>query len=389
MSCSSSNVTQWATLEMMPVEIKVLIMGHITNFRSFRNLLVSSKIYNETFKCNETHVARELMVNLIGPALYKLAFMAEVSGHIDAGDSKAVEQFINRYVCHEEWPLSVYNMQRAAAVRASNEALYKATSAIRCEGFRIWHLGSECLSPTERIRLHRMLYICQIAGNLFRWSSSSLEVLYFETSSEELSHLFWSRVPEWDAARLKMLVSSSEPWLAMATGNPTPLGQSIVLSLIMSAQCPKCRREAADPSTMRAGVYLGSGLSTWCGTDSHRLRLLIENIRRMYADSCAGGAHDFDHAVATKVFHHTGKATLRQPLPLTSPFYEQDSGIQECFYKMKSPFASLRRSLEEFLRLRRMGPGFLLNNMWVMAIMDKTRLPDDPSNEALDVARER
>lgn len=225
-----------APLERMPVELRVSIMGHITNFKSLRNLVVSSRVYKETLRSNEPSIAMAIIVNLVGQDNYKLAIMAEVSSHITVADKTAVEGFIDNYTRPEEWPLSVYSMRLAIAVRRLNKTMYKAMSTIRCDDLNIWHLGSQSLSWTERTRLHRVLYLCEIAGNLFRWNNHTIPAMHIPPPFPDLCRRFWKQVPAWDAARLQIMVSSPnfhENVTAASKSSPIHISAHVSLSYIL------------------------------------------------------------------------------------------------------------------------------------------------------------
>ncbi|KAI0879082.1 hypothetical protein GGS24DRAFT_496207 [Hypoxylon argillaceum] len=378
-----------APLERMPVELRVSIMGHITNFKSLRNLVVSSRVYKETLRSNESSVAMAIIINLVGQDNYKLAIMAEVSSHITVADKTAVEGFIDNYTRPEEWPLSVYSMRLAVAVRRLNKTMYKAMSTIRCDDLNIWHLGSQSLSWTERTRLHRVLYLCEIAGNLFRWNNHTMPAMHIPPPFPDLCRRFWRQVPAWDATRLQIMVSSPNfHENVTAALQPHAFSPSPAMCRVLLGQCPRCSQVVnGDHRNMLAGAYLGAGTETWAGQDLLRIWRLIFAVNERYSESCNGNNHEFDPTMGRRVFHYIGHATNKQPLPPTSPFYERNPGIQVPFYEMACPF-TLLPSLKEFGDLCGLSRPFIHVNSWFLAVADSSRLPRTPSSADLERKRQ-
>ncbi|KAI0412613.1 hypothetical protein F5X98DRAFT_391780 [Xylaria grammica] len=189
-------------------------MRYVPDFKSLKNLILTSRSFHETFVEHESAVAKQIMTNLIGKTPHKLVVMTEVSDYINVTDWGAVKQFIDTYSSHTEWPLHLYNIRLAASVQHIHIAMNRCTNdKFSDKGFDRWNMGGSFLTPRERGRLRRILYICEIAGNLFHWNHGVLgNTFYMQPPFPELSRAFWKKVPAWDAARLEILVSSDRFW---------------------------------------------------------------------------------------------------------------------------------------------------------------------------------
>ncbi|KAI0972210.1 hypothetical protein F4678DRAFT_478710 [Xylaria arbuscula] len=372
MSCSTDNAIKQAPLERVPAEIKIHIIGYVADLKSLRNLMLSSRAFKETVKTNEGAIAKEIMAGLIGPDLYKLALMAEVSSYIDITDRTAVKEFLDTYVRHEEWPSNVYSIRQAAKLEKVHNDLCLAMIYLDSHYYiKPW------LTDAELSRLYRILYICQIAGNLFRWNFGGDGEVYFQPLFPDLSQAFWKQVPAWDAARLEIIASDefwSSAFIALKTTASGPLYQ------LWAMYCPNCGEEAGDDEyeARRISLFLSSGLAAITG---YKCTRLWTGVREMYTSGCRGnrarGVHDVDPE-STRVFYDTCHATIVEPLPQTSPFYEQDPGMKELFCSIRRHLPTLD-AVDALLEKRVPEYGF-----WRVAIADKTCLGIDLSQMSLE-----
>ncbi|KAI1291153.1 hypothetical protein F5Y03DRAFT_377527 [Xylaria venustula] len=407
MSCSTDNATKRALLERVPAEIKIHIIGYVADFKSLRNLMLSSRAFNETVKMNVGAIAKEMMANLIGLDLYKLALMAEVSGHIDITNRTEVKQFLDTYVCHEEWPANVYSIQLAVNMKKAHNDLRLAMISIGSEFSKfLW------LTGTERSRLHRIVYICQIAGNLFRWNFGGDGEAYFQPPFPDLSQAFWKQVPAWDAARLE-IIASDEFW-SSALPSKLPLSlhpyfvhittyveetipetdnwvapKALLAKVgprfqLWKVRCPSCGEVAGSVEyhTRSVSLFLSSGLAAMTGYKGSQL---CKRIRAMYDYGCRGnsvdGVHDVD-PMSMRVFYDTCHATIVEPLPQASPFHERDPGMKEMFCRIRRHLPTLD-AVDALLAI-----GTPEDDFWIMAVADKTRLGTDISQMSPEQVRE-
>ncbi|KAF2972720.1 hypothetical protein GQX73_g855 [Xylaria multiplex] len=338
------------------------------------------------FKKNEFAVAKFAMENTIGPACSKLAVMAEVSEHINVEHRGLVRQFINTYTHDEARPQLFYTIRLASAAQNLDKIIRNLVNKVEtCPGFEYERIGSKYLSPTELRRLRRILYICQIAGNLFYWNREETARSYSEPPFPELSRAFWKKVPEWDVIRLNLLILNDDFWINLIREIRTTSWIPRLPNFAIFA-CYTCSGLLALPRALRGRAYLNAGLKFWDIEGAARLTRIWIHIKQLAASNCNQITHDFPLPMASVVFHHANHATIQEPLRRTNPFYEPDPGIQQRFYNMlcRRP---LMIAMQEFVYLYGINPRFLSRNPWVFAIMDNARLPREPSDEELETKR--
>ncbi|KAH8160103.1 hypothetical protein CIB48_g8146 [Xylaria polymorpha] len=366
-----------APIERLPPEVKIDIMGYLIDFKSLLYLLLASRVYRDAFQTNESVVAKEIARNVIGPGQFKLAIMAEVSRSIDFSDKLGVEQYLDEYVCHSEWPLSHYNIRLVARAHQVDKLMWTLSSHVRCQGFEDFHLGSSILTHTEKQRVRRILYICVIASNLFPLGSKP-NLIWLETLYPELCNTFWSCIPAWDVKRLEHMLSSNGILMGDSTAAAMETAVRFPLPSIYSTY-GNTASNLSDASLLQA-IFLASGLDAWTGRSDWQSKILCDQIESIIANN---GYPGIEHMFTKRLYYEANRAGSVQPLPVSSPFYEQDPGIEDMYYTMDASIAG-RGTRTELIRLTGIEPNFLTYHRWALGIMDRARLPRIPSRIELE-----
>ncbi|KAI0457323.1 hypothetical protein F5B21DRAFT_464004 [Xylaria acuta] len=364
-------------IERLPPEVKVHVMGYLIDYKSLLHLLLASRLYRDAFQTNESAVAKEIACNVIGPGQFKLAIMAERSRSIDFSDELAIEDYLEKYVCHSEWPLSHYNIRLIARAHQVDKAMWTLSSHVRCQGFEDFHLGCSTLTHTEKQRVRRILYICAIASNLFPLGSRP-NIVRLETLYPKLCYRFWSYIPAWDAKRIEHILSSNGILMDDSTAAAMETAVRFPLPSIYSTY-GNTASNLSDGSLLQA-VFLASGLDAWTGRSDLQTKILCDQIESIIANI---GYPGIEIMFTKRLYYEADQAGLLQPLPVSSPFYEQDPGIEDMYYTMDVRIAG-KRARTELIRLAGIEPNFLTYHRWALGIMDRARLPRIPSRTELE-----
>ncbi|KAI0468546.1 hypothetical protein F4859DRAFT_524453 [Xylaria cf. heliscus] len=372
-------------IERLPPEVKVHIMGHIIDPKSLLHLLLASRSYKDTFKVNETAVAKGIARNAI-PGQFKLAIMAEASANVDYRKGSEVLEFWQQYVKSPEWPLSYYNIRLVTKACQVDEAIRSLSSHVRCQGFEDFGLGSSTLTHTEKQRVRRVLYICAIASNLFPLGVI-LNPRWLETEHPHLCRLFWTSVPAWDVRRIEHMLSSDG--ILMSRSMALKIANTVGKATLRAAEHAAGYRLGSNlfgmyDSSLLQAIFLSSGLDAWTGFSDTQCEMVCDAVEPVLQRplSMRGCYYGLDLTFTKRLYYEAEEAVILQPLPKSNPFYEPDTGIEDLYYTMDQRIVG-KRMRTELIRLVGIEPDFLTRHRWALGIMDRTRLPRIPSQTEL------
>ncbi|RYC57898.1 hypothetical protein CHU98_g8308 [Xylaria longipes] len=370
-------------------------MGDCLDLKSLARLCLASKLYWDTLRCNEGDVAKRIARVLIGRGLFKIAIMAAAARDVDSTNYNAVQIFINTYIGQSEWPLRHYNMRLVARAHcmSSNVSLYIQSEDFLEPSFPLLDPEETTLRPEETQRLVRTFLVCDTASNLFRYSPGSpYPTFTSQPPFPGLSRAFWSQVPEWDVIRIENLHQPMYWWstnisrmvttdFSATSPNVNPPSLLSFDNLRRIHRCPVCFRWAANNDRLLQTMFLGSGIATDTESSSHRFEIMFGHVKEMIARSCTGSwlqpAHGMDSTFKLRGFHFTSRATGQHPVPVTSPFYEDDTGLEQLYYKVKR-VTGKARAFHKILQLAHIcddADNDVEEGRYLLAFINKDRLP--------------
>ncbi|KAI0191027.1 hypothetical protein EV127DRAFT_469762 [Xylaria flabelliformis] len=353
---NSSRGAALALFERLPPEVKIQIMSHLVDLKSLSHLLLASRLYKDTFKVNETVLAKELARTIIGPGQFKLAMIAAASKSVNPLDKPAVERFLDTYISHAEWPLQRYRIALVARAIHMNEDMWKITKGIRGRGFEENGLGSPTFTHAEQRRLH----ICEMTSNLFLPPCDTTPTAY-SGLWPSLNRRLWSYIPTWDVARIDYLL-----YYGFFESIRFPF-----LDLHSASFCLKCPNFKFAHRGLCTAVVLLSGLDAWTGRSDKRYKVAHRFINSLII--CPG---DESHHVNLGFLEDLSlfAQSAMHPLPASSPFYEDETGIEALCYMFPRPtYRFIKHS--NLIRIFSMSPYESLRDKWALGYIDKARVP--------------